>query len=141
MILTALVLAAAAAPDCASVKGALGQDECRLAQSMALDPAPDCDRRLTQFDMNVCRYREYLKADIALNQTWSQLAARWGKDSAVYAKALIAQRAWLTYRDAQCAIWETAYEGGSIVPLVVNDCRTELTRSRIATLQPLLEEH
>ncbi|WP_260922994.1 lysozyme inhibitor LprI family protein [Novosphingobium sp. 9] len=143
MIFTALVLAAAAPSvplDCSAVSGALAQDKCQLAQSMAMkDPAPDCAGQGTQFDMNVCSYRDYLRADIALNETWQQLSK--GRDAAGLALHRDAQRKWLAYRDAQCLAENGRREdSGTIWPLLQNTCLEGMTKNRTQELRAYLEE-
>ena len=72
-----LMLAAAAAqPDCNKLKNAVAQDQCRLAESMTLDPPPNCKHQMTQFDMNICSYRDFLHADLELNRKWDALKRR-----------------------------------------------------------------
>ena len=52
-----------------------------------------------------------------------------------------AQRAWLTFRDAQCT-YEGYGEarGGSMEPMVYSGCRARLTRERIAQLAAVGEK-
>jgi uncharacterized protein YecT (DUF1311 family) len=90
--------------------------------------------------MNVCSYRDYLRLDIELNQTWDVISKRY-KGSAVYRPILASQRAWLEYRDKQCAIWSKYYEGGTIEALVENTCRSDITKFRISELKQLLENN
>ena len=134
------MLTAAAVPDCDRAPTALAQDECRLAESMALDPPPDCAKRTTQFDLNVCSFREYLRSDIELNRTWDAVGKR-HKGSSVFRLVLDSQRAWLSYRDKQCDIWAKWYEGGTIASLVINTCLTDITKFRIEELKQLLDDN
>lgn len=128
---------AMAAPDCTRTTGALARDECELRESLAMDPEPDCGG--TQSDMNICSYRDYLRADIELNRTWKALTnSTKGTD---FARNLLeGQRAWLTYREKHCDVWRSRYEGGSMMPLVVNHCLTEITKFRTNELKRLLED-
>jgi uncharacterized protein YecT (DUF1311 family) len=142
VIFTVLVLAgvvAAAPRDCSAVSGALAQDKCQLAQSMTIDPAPDCESQDTQTDMNICSYRDYLRADIALNQTWQELAAnRPASDLALHRDA---QRKWLAYRDAQCLAENGRREdSGTIWPLLQNSCLEDITNKRTQELRAYLDE-
>lgn len=143
------LLAAGASVDCDKVSGAIARDRCYLARSMAASPPFDCVKQDTQADMNVCSFRDYLRADIELNQGWEKVAARYrgtsasGKPSpqSEFGLMLDAQRAWLLYREKQCDGEGKGYEGGSIRPLIENSCRERITRQRIAEFKPLLEEH
>ena len=106
---------------------------------MQLDPPPNCKDRATQFDMNVCSFREYLEADIALNRGWASVEKRWKSSQEMWPVILGGQRAWLTYRDKQCAFWSKMYEGGTMASLAVNSCSLEITRARTEQLEQLLE--
>ena len=129
-----LLAAAAARPDCDRLKGALDQDRCELSDSMNIDPQPNCKNQMTQFDMNVCSFRDYLRADIDLNQTWNAVEERLIQHKKVVATLLAGQRAWLTYRDKQCDVFAQWYDGGSIAALQVNSCLTDITKIRTKEL-------
>ena len=45
-----------------------------------------------------------------------------------------AQRAWMVFRDAECAYSAADSEGGSIHPMEVSQCLTRLTNDRIKQL-------
>ena len=137
----ALFLAAAAAqPDCDKLKGALAQDQCLLAQSMALDPPPNCENQLTQFDMNVCSYRDFLRTDLDLNRSWEAAATKARADGAEFKRLLSAQRKWIAYRDAQCLLEAGPREGsGTIWALIQNSCMEKLAKSRIVELREFVE--
>ncbi|MBY0345301.1 MAG: lysozyme inhibitor LprI family protein, partial [Neisseriaceae bacterium] len=53
---------------------------------------------------------------------------------------LIAQRAWLKFRDAECKIYEKMYEGGTIQGLAVLSCLEGLTKERRLRLNGLFDE-
>ena len=90
--------------------------------------------------MNVCSFRDYLRADIELNRVWNAATGRLEHHQKVFASLLAGQRAWLTYRDKQCDVWAKWYEGGTIVPLTVNSCLTDITKFRTKELSQLLED-
>ena len=143
MIVSALLLAVASPGDCPEPSGADASSKCRLEQSLRQLDDLDCQADDSQMAMNVCSYREYLMADIELNDTWDKIAARYRGDDAddpVWQSILKAQRAWLAFRDAQCEIWREYYKGGTIAPLMSNSCLADLTGQRIAQLQELLEQ-
>ena len=50
-----------------------------------------------------------------------------------------AQRAWIPFRDAACAVEGWPMRGGSAEPLLVYGCLTKLTEQRISDLEGLLE--
>jgi uncharacterized protein YecT (DUF1311 family) len=81
----------------------------------------NCGGLNTQMELNICEGKKLDKADAA------------GK-----AKLLDAQRAWLKYRDQQCAFETLATVGGSIHPMEVAICLTELTKDQTKRLRAQL---
>lgn len=141
----ALTLAASAAtPACGNLPTAIARDECLLAESLKQAPNAACDDRMTQVDMNVCSHRDYLRADIEMSRTWLAVADQYGgkaakREDPLFAQMQKAHRSWLTYREDQCEIFSQMFEGGSIRPLVVNTCLTEITVARNRELMAMLE--
>ena len=114
-----------------------------LALAGAAPPAPDCNAAMTQLDMNICAGIEFDRADAELNSRWREavrdareMDAQPGRPGLSQYDALLAsQRAWLRFRDAECARMALHYWGGSIVPLIRASCMTQLTRQRILQLR------
>ena len=121
---------------------------------------PECDQagadKGYQQAMNQCAYRDFLIADAELNAQWSITRARMKQDDADFAaspsaefdtregsfdRLLEAQRGWLRYRDAHCQVSGYEARGGSLEPLLVAMCKTELTRQRTQQLKDLVETH
>jgi uncharacterized protein YecT (DUF1311 family) len=119
-----------------------------LAAAAAAAPV-DCVNALTQRDMNWCAAEDFRAADAALNAQWAITAAamkRADKDGTAadgrigyHAALLAAQRAWLAFRDAQCVSEGYAARGGSMEPMLVANCKAELTRERTQQLAALVE--
>ena len=121
-----------------------------LALLAAGQPADtlNCDDTRSQAEMNACAARDFETADRELNLVWRESIAN-ARDldremdanadgRASYEATLRdAQRAWLAFRDAQCA-WE-GYEarGGSMESMLYEMCRANLTRERSAQLRGL----
>ncbi|MXO90049.1 lysozyme inhibitor LprI family protein [Pontixanthobacter aquaemixtae] len=118
----------------------------------AIPPVPEwnCDDPQVQQEMNWCANQEYLEADAALNAQWKKTAAvmklrdenfeSTSDDRPGYFDTLLAaQRAWLTYRDTHCRSEGYYARGGSLEPLLVATCKTELTEGRTAQLAALVE--
>lgn len=117
------------------------------AQALAQNGA--CDDPQTQAAMNSCAAQQYEDADKALNLAWPKVRATMREidtfnDNEFEASAednlLKAQRAWIDYRDGHCITVGAQYAGGSIQPLIINSCLTDLTEKRTAELLALLEE-
>lgn len=109
----------------------------------------DCDNAETQFEMNHCSGLEFEAADKALNKTWSEIRAAVktidenNKEYAPYEPSaadnlLKAQRAWIDYRDGQCAAEAAQYAGGTIQPLIRSTCLTTMTKKRTEELQQMI---
>ncbi|MEE4538032.1 MAG: lysozyme inhibitor LprI family protein [Erythrobacter sp.] len=126
-----------------------------LAQAASLSP---CDQeaadRGVQSDMNICAHREYLEADAELNAQWRETREHMRRsdtnaqdhidpardDRPGYFETLLtAQRAWIAYRDAHCRSEGYYARGGSLEPLLVSTCKTQLTRERTQQLRELTE--
>ncbi len=118
----------------------------------AQDPEIDCDNAMAQFELNACAYKEFERADAAMNAQWKVTAARMKKNDADFDRSqdnrpgyfdtlLAAQRAWLTYRDKHCASEGYTMRGGSAEPMVISGCQTQLTEARTKQLKDLIEEY
>jgi len=113
---------------------------------------PDCIDPQTQMEMSYCAHADYEDADKELNELWPDVVAA-ARQSDEYvaeqAKSMgvpttlealrTAQRAWISFRDAQCEY--EAYEmfGGTGQPMVGSLCLARLTRERIEVLKRALE--
>lgn len=95
--------------------------------------AQECDRGDdSQQMMNICAAEDYQAADAKLNQAYQDLI---NSDDADDKKLLqVAQRAWISFRDAECAHSTAASSGGSIHPMEDSQCLTRLTNDRIKQL-------
>lgn len=92
----------------------------------------DCSNAQTQMAMNICADQSYKAADAALNAAYKTLS---GSVSPAGKKQLqITQRAWIAWRDAQCAFETMASADGSIYPMLVSACLEELTIAQTARL-------
>ena len=95
--------------------------------------AQECDRSDdSQQMMNICAGEDYQAADAKLNAAYQDLIS---SDDADGKRLLqVAQRAWITFRDAECAHSTAASVGGSIHAMEVSQCLTRLTNDRIKQL-------
>ncbi len=97
-----------------------------------------CAKPMTQSELNRCAEDEYKKADAELNQVYQQLTAKLEPDH--LERLRIAQRAWITFRDAHCDYEAFAFTGGSIQPLIHFTCLDATTRERTKHLRASLKE-
>lgn len=95
--------------------------------------AQECDRNDdSQQMMNICAGEDYQAADAKLNKTYQDLVG--GNDARTNKLLQAAQRAWISFRNAECDYSTADSEGGSIHPLEVSECLTRLTNDRIKQL-------
>ncbi len=100
--------------------------------------AEDCGAAQTQTAMNECANDAYVKADAALNAAYAQIAARLRTEPAVAQRLVTAQKAWIAFRDGECAFEASVTEGGSIHPFIVSQCLEGVTRRRTEELRAFL---
>ena len=113
-----------------------------LGSAMArADDGPDCKDPQDQNTMTACARVDFEKADQDLNTIWPKLKtdaedSDKTTDKHEYSDALLAsQRAWITFRDAECEWQGFEAHGGSLEPMLVAGCLARLTRDRIKQLQ------
>lgn len=99
--------------------------------------AANCDQAATQTEMNTCSAEQYQLADQQLNATWQKVNAMADSNQKNLLKK--AQNAWISLRDADCALLASGSEGGSVQPMVRNQCLTDKTRDRDAFLASLTQ--
>ena len=102
----------------------------------------------SQATMNASAGTSYARADAAMAAQWKRTYAYMkGRDAQDgsrgggfgYAAALLeSQRAWLKFRDTQCAIAGGEFAGGSAQGMAIGRCKTSLTRERTAQLRALV---
>ena len=121
-----------------------------LLAAAPAEPEETCENPMTQLAMNMCSYRDFQRADAALNAQWPiTLAAMKQADRQLdrtydrqpgYADTLLAaQRAWLTYRHQHCLSESFTARGGSMAPMLVSGCEASLTEARTKQLKELAE--
>ena len=105
---------------------------------------PDCSDPQTQAAMNECAARDAKEADAELNFIYPKVLAHYQQmdrdsESTEGAKRLrAAQRAWIAFRDAECAVAGYEALGGSMESMLVSGCIAELTKKRAAELRQML---
>ncbi|MEL6353825.1 MAG: lysozyme inhibitor LprI family protein [Cyanobacteria bacterium J06627_28] len=122
----------------------LGESASELDSESAIAPDnPDddisCDDATTQLELTLCTAAESQQAEAEREATYqtleSTLSERGQQDLA------LAERAWQTFRDRDCDFAASRFAGGSIEPMVFNDCLTNRTATRTRELQgPTLPE-
>jgi uncharacterized protein YecT (DUF1311 family) len=115
-----------------------GMAGCLAAQAPAWAASPDCADPQSQMALDQCALQDFKAADANLGATYRQVMARL-KGNPDQAKLLVhAQRAWLAFRDADCAFQGSGVAGGSAYPMIVTQCRTLLTTQRTGEIKSWL---
>lgn len=110
-----------------------------LALPLGAYAATDCSQANTTVDMEQCAQSQYTAADQALNQAYKALTRRVTQPAAK-AKLITAQKAWIAYRDADCAAQYQLYEGGSMRNVVLLGCKRQRTEERTQALHDYLPQ-
>ena len=108
------------------------------ATNLQLAQRPNCNNPQTQSEMNICASIAYQNADRKLNQVYRQLLPK--LSAARKQKLISAQQAWIKFRDSSCEFETSAYEGGSIAPMIYGFCLANVTEQRTKDLQRYLED-
>ena len=99
--------------------------------------ADECDKATTQTELSACAAEQYQAADKKLNQTYHAAIKRAAAPQRDLLKK--AQQAWIALRDADCKLMGSGTEGGTIQPMIINQCLTEKTAEREAFLASLMQ--
>ncbi|WP_375394909.1 lysozyme inhibitor LprI family protein [uncultured Sphingomonas sp.] len=102
----------------------------------------------SQMELSVQAGTDYRAADAAMNVQYratmahmKQMGGLNAPDAQVgpsYRSALLAsQRAWLGYRDAECAVEGYEFRGGTAEGMAGSQCLARLTRARTAQLRQM----
>jgi uncharacterized protein YecT (DUF1311 family) len=101
-------------------------------------PVSDCAQLTVQMDINACASANLQAADTALNKVYQQVMLQ-QSDAASKDQLKDVERAWIAYRDRECALEVGPREnGGSIWPMEMSNCLEEKTAARIRELTKLL---
>ena len=106
-----------------------------VAAAVAGPQADPCKTRANQLELTQCADRQLSASDTVLNQTYRKLLADLDDEH----RALLqkAQRAWVGFRDADCDLDASTALGGSMYGMLVSDCRTAMTNTRVKDLKAL----
>lgn len=100
-------------------------------------PIADCSTFTVQVDLNRCADANRAAADAALNKIYQELMAQ-QSDAPSKEQLKGVERAWIVYRDKECAFEVGPQQGGgSIWPMEMSNCLEEKTAARIRELAKL----
>jgi uncharacterized protein YecT (DUF1311 family) len=102
----------------------------------------DCQTAASTPAVELCASRDYRAADLRLNEAYRAVVSTIDKADvppearAKWHDALVdAQRRWIAFRDAECALTGYEWYGGTGRAGAETICMTQLTKSRIEALQ------
>ena len=95
--------------------------------------ALDCQNPVTTADMSQCAAIDYQKADEELNAVYQQLRSMLDEPGKLLLRDT--QRAWIPYRDAECARMADTFRGGTMAGLAHLSCMSEMTSRRSTELR------
>ncbi|MBO0348405.1 DUF1311 domain-containing protein [Phormidium pseudopriestleyi FRX01] len=95
-------------------------------------PRLNCNNPQTQSEMNACAGQRWQTSDRQLNQIYQGLIPQLSNTRRQ--QLVTAQRAWITFRDSECAFSSSLAEGGSMQPMLRSGCLGKLTDIRNAEL-------
>ena len=136
----ALLLLSVMAPQalCAEA-GSDCTDKTRLTRSQMCydDTVVDCASPGNNSQFRACLDQQYRRADAELNQLYQRILKQLNgpEKSNLRSRLVQGQRAWLKYREADCAIEEELLHATRAVLTAVAECEIELNRSRIRVLR------
>lgn len=97
-------------------------------------PVKDCSQLTVQMELNACAGANLKAADVALNKAYQQAMAQ-QTDASSRRQLADVERAWIAYRDRECAFEVGPQEnGGSIWPMEMNNCLEQMTAARLHEL-------
>lgn len=101
--------------------------------------AAGCDGAATQAELDACAGAEYAATDKALNQAYSTIMKRLAGNDGQRDLLKAAQRAWIAFRDAECAFAVDPSQQGTIFPMLMTQCLNGVTQGRLEQLQKYLD--
>lgn len=147
-----MVLMVLAAPAMAQNRDSLSVDasivETCVADTSPADLSPPCigsaSRQCQQapggettVGIATCAMSEHAAWDAVLNREYKAVRAHYGADRTAADSLLAAQRAWIGWRDAECAFQHDRYGGGSMRTIAAANCRMGMTARRALELRAL----
>src|SRR5262245_3185360 len=110
-----------------------------MLAGMPASLAANCNDSSNQMQLNICADQDFKAADKALNATYQEITKQMSQDAEGKKRLVAAQKAWIGFRDAECAFQTGNSIDGSIYPMLVGICKTTLTKKRTLDLKVYLK--
>jgi len=109
-----------------------------LTAAWSADAAESCTDAETQAAMNDCSGQTFEEADQALNSIYREIMQRLAGEPETIDRLKQAQRAWISFRDAECS-FVLSNAQGTISSALNSPCMADLTQQRAETLRGFLQ--
>lgn len=103
---------------------------------LVLSQTPNCRNPQTQSDINYCAGVDFQRADGELNRVYRLVIPK--LSGTRRNQLVLAQTAWIRFRNNECDFAGSEAEGGSLQPALIAGCSTQLTTGRTAELNAYL---
>jgi uncharacterized protein YecT (DUF1311 family) len=99
--------------------------------------ALDCKNASATIELNECAQADQKAMEAKLNATYVQTMKALGDadHAALKQKVIVAQRAWIKFREADCAAEETRWAGGTVAAQMFMGCMQKRAQERIKDLE------
>jgi uncharacterized protein YecT (DUF1311 family) len=97
------------------------------------------DKAASQAAMDECAGKGFKAADGTLNRVYGEVQGRLKGDDGKKKKLVAAEKAWIAFRDSECAFASSHVEGGSVYPLIYTECLETETTQRVDELKGYLD--
>jgi uncharacterized protein YecT (DUF1311 family) len=109
-----------------------------IRESFTLLPCPTSKAEAaTTVGMEGCLEHEVVRTDRKIDAVVKQIFSSLGSDAA-RARLVKAQRAWLSYRTADCSSIADKYEGGTLVGVVASQCTADRSARHLVDVRSFL---
>lgn len=99
--------------------------------------AQDCTDMTSTYDVRLCLSNELEKADADLNKQYKLCMNK--LDKVAQGKLKTAQKAWISFRDAECEYQADEMRGGTYEVVIALGCHVSETKERAEELKDCVE--
>ncbi len=92
----------------------------------------DKDQAMSNLELTFCAAQDYAASDRELNRVYRKVLSENPNEVNIIRQA---QRAWISYRDAECNVVSVQYGNGTGRPMAVTLCKKDLTDERARRLR------
>lgn len=109
-----------------------------ITMPLAHSYTTNCANANDQYALNECVSNDYKNSDSELNKLYKEIRKRLAEQPDSIHRLVAAQRAWISFRDAECNFVSANLQGGSSYGMIKGMCLSRLTQTRIKDLKTYL---